>query len=118
MTNHDSLLKAMAEVTGHALDGKIVHVTVIDVDAGQFLALRDRYDSEVHQNGHYKWVTAVVYESPFGNDVKVTYHLADGESLEPAPVPTSDEMSEDPRDERFDREAGFYEGWKGPGDAA
>ena len=61
-------------------------------------------------------MTADVFGEPIHPKVEVTYFLAKGVSLvdEAGPL-VAEEESEDPRDEQFDREAGFYEGWKGPG---
>lgn len=119
MTNHDSLLKAMAEITSLALDEHSVTVNVHGISRNDFLAFRDRYDVEPHMLGpDTVAVTATVFGDFYPN-VEVTYFLKKGVSLvdEKGPLP-ADEVSEDPRDERFDREAGFYEGWKGPGEAA
>lgn len=120
MTNHESLMEAMAEVTGYALDGHGISIQVHGLSREQFLSFRDRYDTVVrYLGGDTIVMTADVFGELIHPKVELIVFLKKGVSLvdETGPLP-ADEVSEDPRDERFDREAGFYEGWKGPGDAA
>ena len=117
MSEHDKLLKAMAEVTGLALDGHGVSINVHGVGRDEFLAFRDRHDSEIVRVETTHTVTGTVFGEPFGpGSVLVTMFLDHDATLVDSSGPlVADEESEDPRDEQFDREAGFYEGWKGPG---
>ena len=58
---------------------------------------------------------AVVWGEEFYPNIEMVMFLERGVSLVDSSGPlVADEESEDPRDEQFDREAGFYEGWKGP----
>lgn len=115
MSEHDKLLKAMAEVTGLALDGHHMSISVHGASRDEFLSFRDRYDAVVEYLATAMIARAVVFGYDVFPNVEVCMFLSKGVSLvDETGRLVAEEESEDPRDEQFDREAGFYEGWKGP----
>lgn len=115
MSEHDKLLKAMAEVTGLALDGHHMSIAVHGASRDEFLSFVHRYDATVEDVATGPLARAVVWGEEFYPNVEMVLFLAKGAALvgETGPL-VAEEESEDPRDEHFDREAGWYEGWKGP----